>query len=138
MTTFPIQYTCIAHYGFARYGWPTLTEGSRCELTWHPDDPLVVFVTLTVAGCQTVTWPISRELLADGYIDGCAGPGDVHIERDGRYMILQLAAPEGRHVVALPARPVSHVLICSHDQTPIGREPVDVDSVIEQILGGAG
>lgn len=137
MTTFPIQYTCLARYALARYGWPTLTEGSRCELTWRPDNPLVVFVTL-VAGCQTVTWPISRELLADGYIDGCAGSGDVHIERDGEYMILQLAAPEGRHVVALPAGPVSHVLICSHDQVPIGREPVDVDSVIDQIFGGAG
>jgi len=137
VTTFPIKYTCIAHYGLARYGWPTLTEGSRCELTWRPDNPLVVFVTLTVAGCQTVTWPISRELLACGYVDGCAGPGDVHIDRNGKYMILQLAATEGRHVVALPARAVSHVLICSHDQVPIGREPVDVDSAIEQILGGA-
>jgi len=112
------------------------TEISLCELTWRPDDPLVVLVTLTVAGCQTMTWPISRELLAYGYVDGCAGPGDVHIDRAGRHVILQLATPEGI-VVALPARPVSHVLICSHDQTPIGREPVDVDSVIESILGGA-
>ena len=133
MTTFPIGYTCLA-----RYGWSTPAEISRCELTWRPDDPLVVLVTLTVAGRQTVTWPISRELLACGYVDGCAGPGDVHIDRAGRHVILQLAAFEGRHVVALPAGPVGHVLICSHDQTPIGREPVDVDSVIDQILGGAG
>ena len=137
MITFPLQYTCLARYVLARYDWPTLTEISRCELTWRPGDPLVVLVTLTVAGCQTVTWPISRELLAYGYVDGCAGPGDVHIDRDGRYMILQLGTPEGHHVVALPARPVGHVLICSHDQVPIGREPVDVDSAIELILGGA-
>jgi len=132
VTTFiPIRYTCLA-----RYGRPMPTEISWCELTWRPDDPLVVLVTLTVAGYQAVTWPISRELLAHGYVDGCPGPGDVHIDRDGRHVILQLATPEGRHVVALPARPVSHVLICSHDQAPIGREPVDVDSAIERILGG--
>src|SRR5690606_7088281 len=89
-----------------------------------------------VCSSDLVTWPISRELLAHGYVDGCAGPGDVHIDRDGRHVILQLATPEGI-VVALPARPVSHVLICSHDQAPIGREPVDVDSAIELILGGA-
>ena len=132
MTTRPIHYMCLA-----RYGWPMPTKISMCELTWHPDDPLVVLVTLTVTGCQTVTWPISRELLAYGYVDGCAGPGDVHIDRDERHVILQLATPEGHIVVILPARPVGHMLICSHHQAPIGREPVDVDSAIKSILGGA-
>lgn len=103
----------------------------RIELSYDPGDPYVVKLTFLD---QDVCWEFARSVLAEG-VEGHAGLGDVRAWPSLGYVHLRLANDGEMVTLELRRRWVESFLGDSYRLVPLGRERVDVDSVIGQILG---
>lgn len=123
----------------------TLATGAAEELalagvlSYDQSDPFAVSLRL-VHGTQDVRWTFARELLAGGLYEP-TGEGDVHVwpclSRDGSSVVMiELTSPDGELLVEASARLVSSFLDEVQQIVPAGTEQVDVDALIERLLGG--
>jgi hypothetical protein len=107
------------------------------EFVYDPADACAVTMVLqTLSG--PVTWTFARELLVDGQYEP-TGDGDVHVwpclsACGEAVVIVELCSPVGETLLQFPTRAVQDFIISSLKQVPLGREGLDVDAWIEQIL----
>lgn len=120
------------------FGWPTPDWGVWVTLRWDEHDPYAVALDLTDER-GTARWEFGRDLLADAYMHGFAGSGDVRLAVIGGALWLRLMSPNGRAVVKLPARPVLRWLERTYDVVPRGAERYDIsDAAITELLLAEG
>jgi hypothetical protein len=109
------------------------------EFVYDPDDACAVTMVLqTESG--PVHWTFARELLAEGQYEP-AGDGDVHVwpclsACGEAVVIVELCSPVGETLLQFPSRAVQDFVYASYDAVPVGRETVDVDGWLEQLLAG--
>lgn len=107
-------------------------------LSYDQNDPFAVSLRL-VHGRQDVRWTFARDLLAGGLYEP-TGEGDVHVwpclSRDGSSVVMiELSSPDGELLVEASSRQVSAFIDEVEQVVPAGTEQVDVDALIEGILG---
>ncbi|RNM16095.1 SsgA family sporulation/cell division regulator [Nocardioides pocheonensis] len=109
------------------------------EFVYDPTDACAVTMVLqTQSG--PVHWTFARELLVDGQYEP-SGDGDVHIwpclsACGEAVVIVELCSPAGETLLQFPSRAVQDFVYSSLDAVPLGREKVDVDGWLEQLLAG--
>ena len=109
------------------------------EFVYDPTDACAVTMVLqTQSG--PVHWTFARELLVDGQYEP-SGDGDVHIwpclsSCGEAVVIVELCSPAGETLLQFPSRAVQDFVYSSLDAVPLGREKVDVDRWLEQLLAG--
>lgn len=109
------------------------------EFVYDPTDACAVTMVLqTQSG--PVHWTFARELLVDGQYEP-SGDGDVHIwpclsSCGEAVVIVELCSPAGETLLQFPSRAVQDFVYSSLDAVPLGREKVDVDGWLEQLLAG--
>jgi hypothetical protein len=96
----------------------------------------VTMVIQTVSG--PVTWTFARELLVDGQYEP-TGDGDVHVwpclnTTGEAVVIIELSSPAGETLLQFPTRAIQDFIISALKQVPLGREELDVDGWLEQLL----
>lgn len=112
------------------------------SLDYSPSDPYAVWLTFH-APSGDVTWAMSRSLLSCA-LTRPAGEGDVRmwpsIDESARaVVVMEFRSPDGRLVAQAPTQKVHHFLTHTLALVPLGTESdyVDVDELIESILGGS-
>jgi hypothetical protein len=109
------------------------------EFVYDPDDACAVTMVLqTPSG--PVHWTFARELLADGQYEP-TGDGDVHVwpclsPCGEAVVIVELCSPAGGTLLQFPTRSVQEFITSAEQAVPRGRELVDVDAWLEQLLAG--
>jgi hypothetical protein len=109
------------------------------EFVYDPDDACAVTMVLqTQSG--PVHWTFARELLADGQYEP-TGDGDVHVwpclsPCGEAVVIVELCSPAGGTLLQFPTRSVQEFVTSAEQAVPRGREQVDVDAWLEQLLAG--
>jgi hypothetical protein len=109
------------------------------EFVYDPDDACAVTMVLqTQSG--PVHWTFARELLADGQYEP-TGDGDVHVwpclsPCGEAVVIVELCSPAGGTLLQFPTRSVQEFVTSAEQSVPRGRENVDVDAWLEQLLAG--
>ena len=120
-------------------------EGLRLTATlrYQPSDPYAVEATFR-AGDEAISWVLGRDLLGEG-LTRVSGEGDVRVwpttdvgERGEQtaVVMLQLSSPDGRALLAAPARDVQAFLEQTYMVVEPGSEAehLDVDGVVERLL----
>jgi hypothetical protein len=107
-------------------------------LRYDPADPFAVSLRLS-HGTQDVVWTFARDVLSGGLYEP-TGDGDVHVwpclSSDGTSVVMiELCSPDGELLVEAPSRTVSAFLDEVEHAVPSGTERMDVDGLIEQLLG---
>lgn len=112
------------------------------DLDWHDDDAATVSMHWTEEGRETVTWVVSRELLAQGVeSDDMQGEGDFRLRRTyqpSAGVLVCLQSDEGHADVRLPYQPVRDFLDETSKVTPIGSESYadDIEAFLKEVLDG--
>jgi hypothetical protein len=107
------------------------------EFVYDPADACAVTMVIqTMSG--PVNWTFARELLVDGQYEP-TGDGDVHVwpclSASGEaVVIVELSSPAGETLLQFPTRAVQDFIISALKQVPLGREEIDVDGWLEQLL----
>jgi hypothetical protein len=107
------------------------------EFVYDPADACAVTMMIqTLSG--PVNWTFARELLVDGQYEP-TGDGDVHVwpclSASGEaVVIVELSSPAGETLLQVPTRAVQDFIISALKQVPLGREEIDVDGWLEQLL----
>ena len=115
------------------------TRPLRVMFTYDPADPFAV--TMTAHGVPApVRWTFSRELLTEGVYEP-TGDGDVHVwpclsPCGEAVVIVELCSPAGGTLLQFPTRSVQEFVTSAELAVPRGREQVDVDAWLEQLLAG--
>ena len=96
----------------------------------------VTMVLQTSSG--PVGWTFARELLVDGQYEP-VGDGDVHVwpclsSCGEAVVIVELCSPAGETLLQFPTRAVQDFVYSSLEAVPLGREEVDVDAWLAQLL----
>lgn len=109
------------------------------EFVYDPADACAVTMVLQ-APSGPVHWTFARELLVDGQYEP-TGDGDVHVwpclsSCGEAVVIVELCSPVGETLLQFPTRAVQEFVHTSLATVPVGTEPVDVDSWIDQLLAG--
>jgi hypothetical protein len=107
------------------------------EFVYDPADACAVTMVLQ-ASSGPVHWTFGRELLVDGQYEP-TGDGDVHVwpclSAEGEaVVIVELCSPVGETLLQFPTRAVQDFVHASLEIVPMGTEPLDVDSWIDQLL----
>lgn len=107
------------------------------EFVYDPADACAVTMALQTAS-GPVNWTFARELLVDGQYEP-TGDGDVHVwpclsAYGEAVVIVELCSPVGETLLQFPTRAVQDFIISSLKQVPLGREDLDVDAWLEQLL----
>jgi hypothetical protein len=110
------------------------------DLRFDAANPLEVVFEFRFGG-ELRPWVLARQLLHDGLLVG-AGEGDVRVERDSDLLVLRLrgftdSGAKKWVTVCLPARDVELFLFSTLSLVPIGAEEIDMDSLVDALLGGA-
>jgi hypothetical protein len=122
----------------------------RCPVLAHlgyaADDPFAVTAVFAHDGRVLACWRLDREMLSAG-LAGPVGEGDVRLRPQGsgpchelRLEFLGDSRPDGsrhRAVVLAWAPAVAAFLHETHQVVPPGREQMDVDELLAEILSGA-
>ncbi|PRY33806.1 SsgA family sporulation/cell division regulator [Umezawaea tangerina] len=98
------------------------------ELRYDPDDPYAVAVRFHT-GHGEVEWMFGRELLADGLLSP-TGEGDIAVQpspEDPEHVLVELNAPAGFAVLAVPSDDISEFLDLSYDLVSPGEEELWID-----------
>jgi len=109
------------------------------EFVYDPADACAVTMVLqTPSG--PVHWTFARELLVEGQYEP-SGDGDVHVwpclsACGEAVVIVELCSPVGETLLQFPSRAVQDFVYSSLDAVPLGREEVDVDAWLEELLAG--
>lgn len=108
------------------------------EFVYDPADACAVTMVLQ-APSGPVRWTFARELLMDGQYEP-TGDGDVHVwpclsSCGEAVVIVELSSPAGETLLQFPSRAVQEFIYSSLDTVPLGREQVDVDAWLENLLG---
>lgn len=107
-------------------------------LRYDPADPFAISLRMT-HGEQDVVWTFARELLAGGLYEP-TGDGDVHVwpclsSSGTSVVMIELCSPDGELLLEASSRTVSTFLEEVEHAVPSGTEDIDVDTLIEQLLG---
>ncbi|MGB0099123.1 MAG: SsgA family sporulation/cell division regulator, partial [Nocardioides sp.] len=125
------------------------TRGRTVELPtefgYDPADPWAVHITFwggSGHSSEPVRWAVGRDLLRQGATEP-AGDGDVRlfpsIDDIGRAaVIMELCSPAGRLVTQLPTSDLVEFLDRSFEMVPVGAETVDLDLLVEHLVGRSG
>jgi hypothetical protein len=112
----------------------------RTSFDYDPADPWAVSMTF-LGPHDRVRWLVGRDLLLQGLTDP-AGDGDISlwpsVDDEGRAaVVIELRSPQGRLVAQLLTNDLHRFLTRTLAAVPLGSEVVDVDSMIESLLGDA-
>ncbi|MDQ3628842.1 MAG: SsgA family sporulation/cell division regulator [Actinomycetota bacterium] len=114
-----------------------------CELRYDVSDGFAVTAIFSTMS-QTVSWTFARSLLDEGR-HRPTGEGDIFVRPDldehGHAAVsVELRSPDGTAVLRAPTADVTRFLDMTKHLVPDGGEmaDVDIDSVIERLLLGAG
>lgn len=107
------------------------------EFVYDVADPCAVTLVLQ-SGSGPVTWTFARDLLVEGQYEP-VGDGDVHVwpclsACGEAVVIVELSSPAGESLLQFPTRAVQEFVYSALAEVPAGREDVDVDAWIEQLL----
>lgn len=113
--------------------------GQLLHMTWYydPHAPYELAVEIADrAGESSVLWVVGRDLVADGLAGSPAGEGDVQLQTVGNlaYLLLHNGTDTAR--IAFVAAAVNTFLRATYRMVPRGKEPVDWDRVVDQLLAG--
>jgi hypothetical protein len=111
----------------------------RVSMTYDPADPYAVHAVFRSS--DEVSWVFARELLEAG-IDHPAGEGDVRVwsitggEGLPSIVYIELASPDGRALIEVPAGALAGFLAQTEAIVPSGTESsrLDIDETLEAIL----
>lgn len=112
------------------------------KLTWRPDDPLAVSLTLTAQpdhpSLPQGAWVILRDFLRYG-LEEPTGDGEVRIRPDERLdrVWFELARPGRAACVSVPRRPVVEFLDRTDVVVPTGEERSReaIEALLDRLLG---
>jgi hypothetical protein len=109
------------------------------EFVYDSSDACAVTMVLQ-ASSGPVHWTFARDLLVEGQYEP-AGDGDVHVwpcltACGEAVVIVELCSPVGETLLQFPTRAVQDFVYSSLESVPLGREEVDVDGWLEQLLAG--
>jgi hypothetical protein len=107
------------------------------EFIYDPADPCAVTMSLHSAS-GPVSWTFARELLMEGQYEP-TGDGDVHVwpclsACGEAVVIVELCSPVGETLLQFPSRAVQDFVYEILEVVPVGKEDVDVDAWLEQLL----
>ncbi|WP_170166306.1 SsgA family sporulation/cell division regulator [Lentzea atacamensis] len=103
------------------------------DLQYRSDDPHAVTLRFQ-ARDQESTWLVGRELLADGLLSP-AGIGDVRLRPGHRdVLVLELFTEDSHAVFHLSADDLQRFLDSTYAAVPAGREVVDFDLLLKDLL----
>ena len=114
---------------------PTFRQ-AMAEFRYDPADPLAVQVATLYGGGDEVVWVFSRDLLDQG-LRGHAGLGDVRLWPSQGQLVMVLESPAGRAVFLYRHDQVRRFLLATARVDPLGGERVDLDGLVDELLGGA-
>ncbi|WNV89324.1 SsgA family sporulation/cell division regulator [Umezawaea sp. Da 62-37] len=98
------------------------------ELRYDPDDPYAITIRFHT-GHGEVEWMFGRELLADGLLSP-TGVGDIAVRpspEDPEQALVELNAPAGSAVLAVPSDDIAEFLDLSYDLVSPGEEELWID-----------
>ena len=112
------------------------------ELGYDPADPWAVWITFRGASgrsTEPVRWAMGRDLLMRGMTDP-AGEGDVQlfpsVDENGRAaVVMELCSPDGRLVTQMRTSDLYGFLVKTLMAVPLGTESVDLDLLVESLIG---
>ncbi|ANZ41421.1 hypothetical protein BBK82_41150 [Lentzea guizhouensis] len=108
-------------------------EPMDVDLHYRTDDPHAVTLRFHTRG-QESTWLVGRELLAAGLL-APAGVGDVRLRREeGDVLVLELFTEDSHAVFHLSADELDRFLNSTYQVVPAGREVVDFDLLLKDLL----
>ena len=110
----------------------------RAVFRYRCIDPFAVHLRLFVDQCQTVTWILSRELLAAG-LTRPSGVGDVRIYPGGDGALIELRSTTDAHAVLLAdRRPIQQFVDHTMSIVPSGSEIAlyDIDADLTRLTTG--
>jgi hypothetical protein len=101
-------------------------------------DPWAVWIAFHGTG-EDVRWAVGRDLLLQGLTEP-AGEGDVQlfpsVDEDGRAaVVMELCSPDGRLVTQLRTSELYAFLSRTLAIVPLGAETVDLDLLVETLIG---
>ncbi|MBO1329871.1 SsgA family sporulation/cell division regulator [Streptomyces sp. VRA16 Mangrove soil] len=124
----------VTHWVFADVA---LTR--TCEVSYDSTDPLVVTMVFDVASERSVSWVVSRDLLAGGLVDQ-VGEGDirlwpVHDHEGGLTSVCVRLGSVHTALIELDAEPFMTWLARTYDMVPRGTEldGVDWDELVQPV-----
>lgn len=106
------------------------------ELRYDPGQPLAVLAEIRERGQEPIVWRFGRELLAQG-LDEPAGLADVRIWPDRDRVRIRLTGEECSILMTAPRVRVEAFVRATQRRVPLGRERVDVDAFLDELLRGA-
>lgn len=112
------------------------------EFGYDPADPWAVWITFRGASgrsTEPVRWAVGRDLLMSGMTDP-AGEGDIQlfpsVDENGRAaVIMELCSPDGRLVTQMRTSDLYAFLVKTLMAVPLGTETVDLDLLVESLVG---
>ncbi|MFI6095785.1 SsgA family sporulation/cell division regulator [Lentzea sp. NPDC051213] len=108
-------------------------EPMDVDLQYRTDDPHAVTLRFHTRD-QESTWLVGRDLLSDGLL-APAGVGDVRLRPDhGDVLVLELFTEESHAVFHLSADELHRFLESTYAVVPAGREVLDFDSLLKDLL----
>ena len=105
---------------------------------YDPSDPWAVAITFGTPSEQ-IRWVAGRDLLIRGLTDP-TGEGDIQlwpsIDEDGRAaVVMELRSPYGRLVTQLRTHELYRFLTRTQALVPAGTESIDLDLLVESLVG---
>jgi hypothetical protein len=112
------------------------------RLSWHPDDPLAVLLTLTAhpdhPSLPQGRWVVLRDFLRYG-MEEPTGDGEVRIRPDAQLdrVWFELERPGRAACVSVPAPLVADFLDRTSEVVPFGEErsAASIEALLERLLG---
>jgi Streptomyces sporulation and cell division protein, SsgA len=108
------------------------------DLFWDSEDPSTLSVTFHAANGDT-KWVFARELVQRAYTFGGSGDGDVRIRKDGGYLILTLASPDGEAEARTDAGELANYMAKTYAVVPSSMESaayeVQIDRALDHFFG---
>ncbi|GHH34682.1 SsgA family sporulation/cell division regulator [Lentzea cavernae] len=109
-------------------------EPMNVDLQYRSDDPHAVTLRFQARDQESV-WLVGRELLADGLL-APTGLGDVRLRPgDGDVLVLELLTEDSHAVFHLSATVLQRFLDSTYAAVPAGREVLDFDLLMKDLLG---
>ncbi|SDF36283.1 Streptomyces sporulation and cell division protein, SsgA [Lentzea fradiae] len=108
-------------------------EPMNVDLQYRSDDPHAVTMRFHARDRES-TWLVGRELLSDGLLSP-AGIGDVRLRPGkGDVLVLELFTEDSHAVFHLSADELGRFLDSTYSAVPAGREVVDFELLLKDLL----
>jgi hypothetical protein len=107
----------------------------QSDVSWNLSDPLALRI---VFRSEDRSWVVGRDLIADAFLEGTSGRpgGDISCAETGGVLYLRLMDQATLVAGLSDARRLWDFLNRTYRQVPRGTEELDIDSLLDECLGG--